>query len=222
MERTYPREIELTDDQYALIDRVRDRIGDSIMFKHEYMDASQSAVNAKLVAGGMSYYDPVNFYWPYNIVVNGTTYSGVTNPSVSRYQYLEFTTVSGGGTLKGKVIDFGLETFKLSDKTIWNTYQNVDLTGLVTVPEYITDYMIFLKCCLDLCKILRTRLVGSNYSYTEIVDADTRFTKDASRSGADPYKDLYSNIEQELNAIIDSCNRQPYTGGIRIEGGGFM
>jgi hypothetical protein len=216
MDRTYPRELNISDSNYELIERIRDRIGDSIIFKLEYMTADESLTNSKLVAGGMTYYDAVTNYWPYNIEIDSVVYSGSTNPSVSRYQYLEFSTISGG-TLKGRVIDFGLETFKLPDKTIWNTYQNVDLTGLVKDPDCITDYMIFLKACLDLCKILRTKRIKDDYSSIEVVDADTRFSKQGRGTG-DPYKDLFTNIESELNKLIDECNKNAlYWDGIRLE-----
>ena len=220
MERTYPREIDLSPSEYDIIDRIRSRIGDPVVFKREYMSTAVSATSGKLIAGGMCYYEPVSYFWPYNISVNNITYSGITisglNPSVTGYQYLEFSTVSGGGSLAGKELDFGLETFKLSDKIIWQTYQNVDLTGLVTNSACITPQMNFLKACLDLCKILRTRRIGVDYSRVTVVDADTQYTKE-SNNPSDPYKDLYLNIESELDKLIYRCNKTLYWGGTRIE-----
>ena len=207
MDRTYPRELSITDDEYNIIERIRNRIGDSIVFNREYMTASDSLTNSKLVAGGKTYYNPSIQFWPYNIKVNTTTYSGTVysggiNPSVYRYQYLEFS----------------FETFKLPDRVIWDTYDNATVIGLLKDPDDETDYMKFLKACIDLCKILRTKRIRDDYSNIEVVDGDTRYTKQGRTGTADPYKDLYMNIEDELNRLIDMANRNSiYMDGIRVE-----
>lgn len=229
MQRTYPREVTLTDIQQALVDRIRDRIGDSILFIQEYLSASDSATSSKIIAGGLTYHNSDYKFWPFHLTVDGTTYSGATitsgtnsgtrDPQVMRYQYLVFTTVAGN-TLVGKVLDFGLEAFKLSDQEIWNVYNNVDLTGLVQNDDCITEYMKFLKACLDLCKILRTRRYHDDFMEKKVRDSDTEYSRSPGRSSADPYKDLYRNIEDELQRLIDNCNKGGaalYWGGIRVE-----
>ena len=217
MQRTYPKELSLTIAQEAIINKIRNRIGDSIIFIRDYMSASESTDEViKIIADGLTYYNETYRFWPYHLTVAGTTYSGSTNPEVFEYQHLTFTTLSGGGNLRGKIIDFALETFKLSDDEIWTIYENVDLTGLVDNADCITDYMMFLKACLDLIKILRTKRLKDDYSTITVRDSDTEYTKDA-RGTADPYKDLYANIETELNILIDRCNSALYWDGIRLE-----
>jgi hypothetical protein len=217
MERTYPKELSLTATEEEIVSRIRNRIGDSIVFVRDYLSATESTDDTtKVIADGLTYYNEAYKLWPYHLTVDGTTYSGATNPTVLEYQHLTFTTVSGGGTLRGKVLDFALETFKLSDNEIWTIYQNVDLTGLVDNANCITDYMTFLKACLDLIKILRTKRIKDDYSSITVRDADTEYVKEA-RGVGDPYKDLYTNIENELNMLIDKCNKDLYWDGIRLE-----
>jgi hypothetical protein len=208
MVRTYPEEIELTPTQSGIISDMRIRIGDPIVIYNEYIASTETSAR---VISSTTYYNSDIRFWPYNISINGTTCSGLTNPDVLTYQYLKFT-----DTLTSKTLDFWLESFKLSNTELITLWENASLTGIVFNESCITAHMLFLKACLDALELLRTRSQNESYNRLTVEDADTRFVREP-QTGIDPLKDLYQGISTELNQLIEYCNKKPFSGGVRLE-----
>jgi hypothetical protein len=211
--RTYPSECTVYNCDYLIVSAIRDRIGDKPNLKRYYIPVSGDF--SKYVPYDTStFYDGDTRFWPYHIQVGATVCSGVTSPQTMDYHYMNFTDPSYNLTASG--IDFWVESFRLSDYEIWTAYLSVDLTGLVKNPDCITEDMNILKAAIDLVPALRTNLINSLYIIRDVTDRDTRFRQQL-MAGADPFKDLVSGMQKELDKIIDICNKTPINDGWRLE-----
>lgn len=207
--RTYPAEYSTFDGDAVIITQIRDKIGDRVSMKRYILPDTETSY---VMGDGLTFYDEDTRYWPYHIVHNSTTYSGVDNPQVLNYQYMVFDSPVD---LSTNASDFWVESFYLSDFEIWTAYLSVDLTPLVLDSDCITDDMNILQAAIDLIDPLRTIKARFFYGGLEVRDNDTTYRKYEMRQ--DPYKDLVNRLQKQLQALIDECNTRLYHGGFRLE-----
>jgi hypothetical protein len=211
--RTYPSECTVYNCDYLIVSAIRDRIGDRATLKRYYIPVSGDFSQYVPYDTG-TFYDEDTRFWPYHIKVGDTVCSGTQDPQTMDYHYMTFTDPSRNLTASG--IDFWVESFKLSDYEVWTAYLSVDLTGLVTNPDCISEDMNILKAAIDLVPVLRTYLINSLYIVRDVTDRDTKF-KQQLMTGTDPFKDLVNGLQKELDKMIDKCNKTPLNEGWRLE-----
>jgi hypothetical protein len=211
--QTYPAEYTIYDADEDIINAIRDRIGDRLEFTRYYLPAAGSAIGNYVQDDDLTFYDSRKKFWPYHLKLGTLTCSGVTNPQVLGYKYLIFQSPIESLTASG--IDFWVHTFKLSDYEIWSAYLSVDLTPLLKDPDCLSEEMEILKAAIDLIVAHRTD-IEDLYTSKEVVDNDTRYRRDKA-TGVDPLKDLVDGLQQELDRLIDECNKRLLQDGYRLE-----
>lgn len=210
--RTYPAEYSLFSGDEVIISSIRDRIGDRPAMRRYYLTIGSQEQTQYVVYDNHTFYDEETRFWPYHLLFNSTTYSGLDNPQVINYQYMQF---EDSIDLSSATSDFWVETFYLSDFEIWTAYLSVDLTPLLRNTNCVTDEMNILKAAIDLVPALRTSKARYFYSSIKSRDNDTDFEQ--GRLQVDPYKDLVTKMRKELDTLIYECNHRLYQGGYRIE-----
>lgn len=214
---TYPPELSLTHDELDIVNRVRDELGDTRMVKRDYYDGT--SYNASLgttlgdndswakVSSDKKTYEMEDRGWPLSILVNGTTYSGSTQPRVQGYSYLMFDSPSAIFTVTG-TFSIYYNTFRFSDKEILNAYDRIDYipgtAGITTIP--ISWFYLFASI-----KLLEGEFQADANEAASIADGDTRYSNEAAIAArqkelADLRKRLLKEIEDykfDLSYNID-------------------
>lgn len=118
----YPDESFYENNDYVIINKIRELIGDKIELKREYGEDTVSSIHPD----GRTY-ELDHKGWPVCVIMNGKNYVDINNPVVDDYRYLYFnedmvttTTVSG----VDYNIDIWYKSFRHSDREIMEAYDN--------------------------------------------------------------------------------------------------
>jgi hypothetical protein len=212
--RTYPAEWSTIGADETIVSSIRDRIGDRPELRRYYILANSDNMNRYVMDDKVTFTDSNVRLWPYHLSINqATVTSGI---DVLNYKYINLG--DSDNDLTADLLDFWVETFYLSDFEVWSAYLNVDLTSYVNNPECIVEEMEILKAAIDLVPALRTSRYVQDVVYSDrrVKDNDTEYQSKLA-SGVDPYKDLISKLQGELDKLLDRCNKTPYVGGYRVE-----
>jgi hypothetical protein len=133
---TYPDEIEYSESEKLVINRIRRLCGDPIGLKREYNESDN------IHEGGRTY-QLEEKGWPCSINIGDVTYNTSSNPKMNGYLYLNFSqdiTTLSGVDLK---IDIFYYTFRNSNREIIEAYDNCPPPqGLTTTTANSESYML--------------------------------------------------------------------------------
>ena len=211
--RTYPSEIDVLDADELIVKQIREKMGDQPKLVRYIVKPGSDAAAKYIMDDNLTFYNDKDRFWPYNVTVSGTTYSGIDNPQILNYHYLTFS--DPVQDLTQVPLDLWVETFFISDYEIWTTYLSIDLTPLVRNPACITENMNAIKAAIELIPVLRELEIEWLYATREVTDGDQKYR--STFGTIDPYKDRLRDLQAELQRLIDMCNKKPYFGGIRLE-----
>jgi hypothetical protein len=202
----YPEEISYGTAQQLTINRIRRLIGDPIGLKRIYGEEALASIHpdsktVELPTTG----------WPASVIMGGTNYNNLNNPSVNGYRYLRFNeyigdiceecvTYSGCGENQEKIIQDGVDiwyySFRNSDKQIMEAYDNCPPPFPLTTATATADaYM--LQTAIDL---IRQELLLDSIEDSAVIKDDT--TNYNPEPGLKIRKLLLDDLEKKLEKSI--------------------
>jgi len=202
----YPNEVSYGSSQKLVIDRVRRLIGDPIRLRREYGEEALSRLHldSKTV-------ELPETGWPVSIIMGGTTYNDVSNPSVNDYRYLRFNnyigdicdecvTYSGCGGLLSKSIPSGVDiwyyTFRNSDRQIMDAYNNCPIPYPLT-ESTATAEVYMLQTAID---IIRGELwEDSVEDGASLRDEGTQYNPEP---GIKIRKQILDDLQKKLDTLV--------------------
>jgi hypothetical protein len=212
----YPEEVSYGTAQQLTINRIRRLIGDPIRLRREYGGEAISSVHMD----SKTFELPVTG-WPASVIMGGTNFNSLNNPSVNDYRYLRFNdyigdiceecvTYSGCAEDIEKTIPFGIDiwyyTFRHSDKQIMDAYDNCPPPPpLTTNTANAEAYM--LQTAIDL---LRQEL------WEDSVEDGAAIRDDVTNYNPEPgmkiRKQLLDDLEKKLDKLIKVVMMSGVTG----------
>jgi len=202
----YPKEVSYGTAQQLVIDRIRRLIGDPIRIKREYGDEAMASVHLD----SKTFELPVTG-WPASVIMGGTNFNALNNPSVNDYKFLRFNdyigdiceecvTYSGCSDSIEKTIPTGIDiwyyTFRHSDRQIMEAYDNCPPPPPLTTNTANSEaYM--LQTAIDL---LRQEL------WEDMVEDGASIRDDTTSYNPEPglklRKQLLDDLEKKLEKLV--------------------
>ena len=202
----YPEEVSYGTAQKLTINRIRRLIGDPIRLRREYGEEAMSSVHMD----SKTFELPVTG-WPASIIMGGTNFNNLNNPSVNDYRYLRFSdyigdiceecvTYSGCAEEIEKTIPFGIDiwyyTFRHSDRQIMDAYDSCYPPFPLDTTTATTE-VYMLQTSIDL---IRQEL------WEDMVEDGAAIKDDVTDYNPEPglklRKQLLDNLEKKLEKLI--------------------
>jgi hypothetical protein len=157
---TYPVEMDVSVDDRFVLERIRLLIGDKKEVTRDYVSSSTGYDNVSIDGYTYSLSNPKG--WPLKVVLDGLSYTTLTDPIVIDFQYLTF---SGSAITTSGTLDLWYHHFRFSDSEILQAYHTVSVPPCLD-PDDVTVELAAVLASLDLLTA-ELRLYGIN-SATEI------------------------------------------------------
>lgn len=210
----YPSEISYGSSQRLVIDRIRRLTGDPIRLRREYGEEALSRVHLDSKT-----FELPETGWPVSVIMGGTSYNSISDPSVNDYKYLRFNsyigdicdecvTYSGCGELLSKAIPTGVDvwyyTFRNSDRQIMEAYNDCPIPYPLTEAT-ATAEVYMLQTAID---IVRGEL------WEDSVEDGAAIRDEGSQYNPEPGIKIRKQILDDLQKKLDKLVRVLMMSGI--------
>lgn len=213
----FPEEVDYTDDEQLIIDRIRLWTGDPKGIAREYGEDAMSSIHTD----GRTY-ELDEKGWPIYITIGGYQYTNISNPTVNGYKYLRFncyidhvcTTSSGyegdcGDTYCQDIVigpDIWYHTFRFSDKEIMTAYNSCPPPSPLTTTTANSE-VYMLQTAIDL---IRSELwEDSIEDGAEIKDEGSHYNPDP---GLKIRRDLLKDLIKRRDDLVKALQLTGITG----------
>ena len=160
---SYPNEVNLTDAEDTIVNKIRILIGDRKQLIHDYISDCKSRLSDNDHTLEMK-----DKGWPVYINLNGIEKTSVSDPYVDGYRYLTFS----GSIGSLDVLDIYCYTFRNSDSNINDAYSNAMIPPELTRDRVTSDHMI-LQTAINLLEAENWAAYNDEGAYVK--DGDTVF-----------------------------------------------
>jgi hypothetical protein len=127
---SYPNEVNLTDAEDVIVNKIRVLAGDRKKLVHDYMSTCQSRLSDNGNTVEMK-----NKGWPVYISLNGFEKNSPSDPYTDGYRYLTFS----GAIAETDTIDMYYYSFRNSDTEIYDTYNRAIIPPGLTTTTVIVN-----------------------------------------------------------------------------------
>ncbi|MBW1799217.1 MAG: hypothetical protein JRJ85_00675 [Deltaproteobacteria bacterium] len=184
---SYPDDIDLSDDEDTIINKIRILIGDRKQLIHDYISTCKSRLSDNDHTIEMK-----DKGWPVYINLNGVEKTRVNDPYIDGYRYLTFS----GSIGASDVIDIYCYTFRNSDSSINDAYSNVMIPPGLTSATVTQDHFILQTAITLLEGELISDAVDSG---VKIRDGDTNYDPTPSFSAR---QKILDRLRKRLDDLI--------------------
>lgn len=160
---SYPNEVNLTDAEEAIVNKIRVLAGDRKRLIHDYMSTCQSRLSDNGHTVEMK-----SKGWPVYILLNSIEMVSPSDPYVDGYKYLTFS----GSIEETDTIDMYYYSFRNSDTEIYDTYNRTIIPPGLTTTTVTIDHMT-IQAAIDVLEAESWQLY--NDEGVKIEDGDTSF-----------------------------------------------
>lgn len=212
----YPEEVAYGTAQQLVINRIRRLIGDPVRLRREYGEEAMASVHLDSKT-----FELPERGWPATVIMGGTTYNNLNDPSVNDYKYLRFSsyigdicdtcvTYSGCDDIISKEIPDGIDiwyyTFRHSDKEIMDAYDNCPAPPPLTETT-ATSEAYMLQTAIDI--LHQEMWEDSIEDGASIRDEGTAYNPEP---GLKVRKQLLDDLQERLEALIKSVQLSGISG----------
>lgn len=212
----YPEEITYGTAQKLVIDRIRILIGDPVRLRREYGEEAMASVHLDSKT-----FELPETGWPASVIMGGTNFNDISDPSVNDYRYLRFNsyigdicetcvTYSGCEPEMTKTIPSGIDvwyyTFRHSDRQIMEAYDSCPPPTPLTIATANSEvYMV--QTAIDL---LRKELwEDATEDGASIKDEGSHYNPEP---GLKVRKQLLDDLTKRRDDLVDSLMLTGITG----------
>jgi len=199
---TYPSEVQLSDSDLSLVNKIRTLIGDSKELDRDYVHECYANVEPD----GYTY-KLENIGWPVYISLDGIEKTDLSDPIVNGYRYLTFSGMIN--TVTG-TLDIYYYTFRWSDREIIENYYNCIIPPGLTSSTVTTDHLI-LQTAINLLE---------SENWRDYIENGARVDDDSTRYDPTPGFNARERAIKRLRKQLDDLiNQFKLAGidGVRIE-----
>ena len=205
----YPDETSISDEDMAIINRIRLYIGDPKGLRREFGEEALASLHPDRKT-----FELAEKGWPVYITMGGKAFTSGSNPATNGYRYLRFQepvddvcyscledeNLCGDVTTKlmTSSIDIWYQTFRLSDKQILAAYDSCYPPIALTTSTATTQAYI-LQTAIDL--ITRELFEDATEDGADIGDDKTSYSP---ATGLTVRKDLLDGLKKDLKDLVKS------------------
>lgn len=190
---SYDLEAVYTNDDYLVIDKVRNLIGDRKELIREYVSPETEYTNVSLDRYTYSFANPNG--WPLKIVLDGSTYPDRTEPVVNGYKMITF---SGTQITTSGVLDIWYYHFRFSDSEILQAYNSFIPPEPLSAAD-VTFELVTISTAIDLL-LGELGMVSSSAGIEVDIFEEIRVNP---KAGLDSRFNTLKLLLQRRNEIID-------------------
>lgn len=207
---SYPDEYEFSSVELLIIRKIRRLIGDVAGLSRLYLNGYESSCTYILEDDHTI--DLREKGWPVYISVNGQEYTTLEDPIVQGYQYLTFSGALSSGTVND-VIEIWYNTFKFSDREVYEAYGDAMIPPLVPSDCVTQDHLI-LQAAIDLL----ISLTAADLVDDGAMVRDDQTVYDPS-VGLRERDRLIARLQKQLDGLIKECIKSSMFGleGVLID-----
>jgi len=184
---SYPNEVNFTDAENAIVNKIRILIGDRKQLIHDYISDCKSRLSDNEHTLEMK-----DSGWPVYINLNGVEKTSVSDPYTDGYRYLTFS----GSINDSDTLDMYCYTFRNSDFSINDAYSNAMIPPGLTSSTVTSDHFI-LQAAINLLEAENWAAYNDEGAYVK--DGDTVFNP---TSGFNAREKAIGRLRKQLDDLI--------------------
>jgi len=206
---SYPQEYNFNADEEIIIRRIRRAIGDVKQLSNLYADGTEFCTS---ILGDSKTIDLGEKGWPVYISIDNVEYTSLDDPIVQGYRYLTFSGTLNSGVVND-VINIWYQTFKFSDREVYEAYGDAMIPPLVP-PDCVSQDHLILQAAIDLLESMAAE---------DMVDDGAAIRDDMTAYDPSPglreRNNLINRLRKQLDALVTECIRNGLLGqgGVLID-----
>lgn len=190
---TYPSEIDFDSSEKIIIRKIRRLIGDLKDLERIYITSTSDELNYLIQNDDKTVEFNGNRGWPVYISLDGVEKTTTSDPIVQGYR---LTTFSGTLVDGSYPIDIWYQSFKFSDREIFDAYSDSMMPPGLTADTITQDHLI-LQASIDLLESMTAEDMVENGA--RIVDDQTVYDPSI---GLRTRADMINRLRKQLDALI--------------------